>query len=66
MCDMTSDVTLSRIPSHSVTCISHAINRNRYLKEKKNGKELSAGEAVHDTISNNISLCFADGWECTG
>jgi len=51
-CDMTFffffDVTLSRILSHSVTWVSHAKNRKRYLKEKKNGKELSAGEAVHD------------------
>jgi len=28
---------------------SHAINRKRYLKEKKNRNELSAEEAVHDT-----------------
>ena len=50
-CHVTSDVTLSRILSHSVTWVSHAINRKRYLKEKRNGKELSTGEAVHDTKS---------------
>jgi len=27
---------------------SHAINRKRYLKEKKNRNELSAERAVHD------------------
>ena len=55
---MTSYVTLSRILSHSVTWVSHAINRKRYLKEKKNGKELSTREAVYDTIEElyNIDL----------
>jgi len=32
-----------------VTRVSHTINRKRYLKEKKNGKELKAEETVHDT-----------------
>ena len=33
-----------------MTCVSHAINRKIYLKEKKNRNELSAEEAVHDRI----------------
>ena len=36
ICDMTFDVTLSLLLSHGMTCLSHAINRKRYLKEKKN------------------------------
>jgi len=35
ICDMTFDVTLSHILSHYMTGVSHAINRKRYLKEKK-------------------------------
>jgi len=33
-----------------VTWVSHAINRKRYLKEKKNRNELSAEKAVHDKL----------------
>jgi len=41
-----------------VTGVSHAINRKGYLKEMENGKELSAGEAVHD--NSGAMGMFAD------
>jgi len=54
-------VTLSHIPSHSVTQVSHAINRKRYLKEKKNRNGLKAERAIHDRrvlkrVSNYTAL----------